>query len=92
MFSVFQPTLQRLRTLLRHAARQQTLDTDVFVEIRPMDAASFSNEAPLCSLGLGAMRKSRKPCDWNSDRPAVGKVDAQRVVIDRNHCCQHCDV
>jgi hypothetical protein len=72
--------LQRLRTLVRFPACQQTLDADIFVEIRPVDALASPDEPRVIPLGSSPVSQAWEPTDGHGDHAAIRKLESQRVV------------
>jgi len=66
-------------------ARQGTSDTDVFVEIRPVDALAATDQTPVRTLRGRPVSKARVPRQGYADGPAVDEIDDQSIFRD----CQH---
>ena len=56
-------------------AAEQTLDTEVFVDIGPMNALAVTEQLPVSALGLRRGEQARKPDQGHTDSTAVGKTD-----------------
>ena len=54
--------------------------TDVFIQIRPVNALTFPNEAPVCPLRMATMRESWVPRQRNAEGPTIDKVNNQSVL------------
>ena len=78
--SIFQPSAQRALCLARAAAGKQTLDTDVLVQIRPVNTFALPDESPMRAFGLVPMRQARVPRQWDTDAPAVDEIDNKGVI------------
>ena len=63
---------------------EKAFNADVFVEGRPMNTLTFSDEAPVCSLVSRAVREPRIPRERYGDRPAVDQLNDKRVFCQGN--------
>lgn len=60
--------------------RQQIRDTDVFVEIRPVDAITPADQVPLVPFLVSSMGQARIPYDWDKHRSPVFKIDGEPIL------------
>ncbi len=66
--------------LARSAAREQAFDTDIFIQIRPVNSLAPRDQSPVVPLGGFAMRKARKPRERSRDGPSVRQVYGERII------------
>jgi hypothetical protein len=52
-------------TLARRLSGQETFNTDIFVEILPMNPVALPNESPLISFVQSGMEESGEPREGN---------------------------
>lgn len=53
------------------------LDTDILIEIRPVDAFAFADETPVFSFLGGRVTESRIPRDRDRDHAAIAQLNDQ---------------
>jgi hypothetical protein len=75
-----EPPATRLLRLAGSTARQQTLHTDIFIQVRPVDPLAAGDKTQVRSLHGRPMRQSREPHDGHGDRPAIRKFRHQSIV------------
>ena len=68
--------------LAGRAARQQSLDANVFVQIGPVDAEPVSDEPPVAPLVGVGMQEPGEPRERRGNDPPVGESRRQRVGVD----------
>jgi hypothetical protein len=56
----------------RPAPGDKAGDTDVLIEVRPVNALAATDEAPIGTLGGGPVGQTREPTEWHRNRAAVG--------------------
>ena len=78
--SVLQPSAQGGVCLARAAAGKKTLDTDVLVQVRPVNTFALPDESPMRAFGLVPMRQPRIPRQRDTDASAVDKIDDKGVI------------
>src|SRR3990172_9265621 len=91
-----EPALERARTFCGLFAKQQSFNTDVLIEIRPMDPVTCAADLKIGALGWCAMCQTWIPADGNRDSATVFEVYRQCIVCnqhiyDSSQCeCNHC--
>jgi hypothetical protein len=68
----------------RGLAEKQIANTDIFVQVRPMNSFSSADEAPAAALLSHTVQKPRIPSQRNGNRPAIGKLHRQSVLGDND--------
>src|SRR5882724_9153697 len=76
-FAPLQPSLERGATFCRLLAKQQSVDADILIELRPMNSIPCTADLKIGALGRCAMRQTRIPADGHSDRAPIFEVDRQ---------------
>ena len=71
-------------TLTRRRTREEVGDADVFVKIRPVNTDASSDESPVASFRDSSVLQARKPCERRCDGAAVGKIDRNCIIGDRD--------
>ena len=74
-----QPFLERRLALTRRESGKQSLNADVFIQVRPMDTEAASNKSPVVSLLRCPALQTRIPHERRCDRSAVDQVDDQCI-------------
>jgi hypothetical protein len=87
MASFLQPAPKRRLTLTRLTSRQQACHANIFIEVRPVDTHAAANKIPMNPLRRTPMRQTRGPCQRHGYGPAIGKIDAQRLLAHRHAPC-----
>ena len=77
--SAFKPAAQGCLGLTRTSPCKETFDTDVFVQVGPVQALALPDKPPVCSFGKGTVRESWVPSEWNADNPTIDKIDHQGI-------------
>jgi len=67
-------------TLTGSLARQDVLDADVFVELRPVDTLTTADETPVVLLLGCSVEKPGVPHDGHRNRATVHEIDGQGVL------------
>ena len=62
--------MERCGVFAGAAAGQETLDADVFVEVRPFDRVAVAEQLPILSFILGGVKQARIPLQRNAERPS----------------------
>ncbi len=57
-----EPLLKRFPALMRSPSGKNPLNTDVFIQLRPMNSEALPNKLMIVSLRSRAMQQSRIPC------------------------------
>src|ERR1700730_5199736 len=70
--------------LRRGGAAEQAFGTEVFVQVRPMNAISAAGYFPLLALVFGRMQQLGIPSERDGDSAAVHQGDTERVRRKRN--------
>src|ERR1043166_6941710 len=78
--AILQPLGKGRGALSRFLSKHQPLDTNIFVEIGPMQSITRSADLKLGALGGRALCQPGIPADWNRDRTTVFEINGQRVV------------
>jgi hypothetical protein len=76
----FEPPAQRCLRFARPSAGKKAFDTDVLIEVGPMNALSLTNESPIRAFRLVAMCESGAPRHRHRNRPTINKMDYERVL------------
>jgi hypothetical protein len=76
------PPLQRVSAFIRRQPKQQGLDRYVFIESRPVDADSGSDQFPATTFTWHAFGEARVPTDGHRHRSAIPQLDDQRMGAD----------
>ena len=63
---------------------EHTLGADVFIDVRPVDPVTVTNQLPMRPLGRRRVRETPRPRQWHTDHSAVGKMSRNRLVGDLN--------
>ena len=90
-----EPALERARTFCGLFAKQQSFNTDIFIQIRPMDPVTGATNLEIGALGGCAIRQTRIPANRNRDSATVFELDLQCIVCnhhveDSSQCeCDH---
>ena len=71
VLATLQPSSQRTLCFAGKAAGQKAYDTDVLVQIGPMDPFAASNEPPVAVFARAAVCQSWKPGDGHTDGSTV---------------------
>ena len=66
--------------LARCAACEQAFDTDIFIQIRPVNPLAPRDQSPVVPLGGFAVRKAWKPGERSRDGPCVREVYGERII------------
>ncbi len=61
---------------------QQSLYTDVLIQIRPLNRVTVTQELQILSLCGRGIEQTRIPGQWHVDRAAICKVQGQFIVCD----------
>lgn len=80
--ATLKPTLQRRVAFLRSPARDETVDSDVLVEVRPFDRLPVREQFPARTFSLRRMLKARIPGERHREDAAVVKMDDEEVTLD----------
>lgn len=80
LIAAFKPSAQRRLCLARTPPGKKTFDAEVFVQLRPVDALTFSDEPPVSPFRWAAMCESWIPCQRNGDRTTIDECDHQRII------------
>lgn len=73
------PTQGRLR-FTGTSSSEKTLDTDVFVQIGPVNALAFADQPPVSPVGVATMCKPWIPRQRNGDGAPIDELNHQRVL------------
>jgi len=65
-----------------HSRSQETLDFDVLVHERPVDAQTVANQFPFSPLLGRGVQQSGKPLQRGRDFPAIGEQHEERVLAE----------
>lgn len=79
-----QPFLQRTLALGRGLSSQQIGHTNVFLEIRPVNATAAGDQSPTLAFPGGGMHQTGIPSQGRNDGPSVSQIDGQAIVSDDN--------
>jgi hypothetical protein len=79
-FPPLEPPAKRLLRLTRPATRYETLHTDIFIQIWPVDPLATGNEPPVGPLRRCPVRQAGEPREWHRDRPAIRKFRDQSII------------
>jgi hypothetical protein len=60
-------------------AMQKAFDTNILVQVDPVNTFSTSDEAPVVSFCNGTVVESRIPCERDRDCSAIDEVNCERV-------------
>lgn len=83
-FPTFKPPAQRRLCFTGPSTSKKAFDTDVLIEIWPMNSFALPNESPIRPFPLASMCEPRVPGHGHRDRPAIDEIDYQRVLSDRH--------
>jgi hypothetical protein len=75
-----EPAAQRRLCFTGSAACKETLDADVFVKIRPVDALAFTYQSPMLTFDRGPVGQSRVPRQGYRDGATIDQFNDQRVL------------
>jgi len=67
---------------MRWYAGKHALDTEVFIDVGPMDALAGANQTKVCSLLGGRLRETPRPSERDADDPAVCETRDDLVLGD----------
>lgn len=73
--SCLHPPLKRCQTLSRMRAREQIVDAHIFIEVRPMDTFSVTNQPPFPPFRRLPSLKTRIPRQRDADGAPIHKID-----------------
>lgn len=79
-FALLEPPAKGLLRFTGSAAREQARETDVFIQIRPVDSFTTGDKTPVGPLGWRSVRQSREPRERHRDRAAIRKFRYQGIV------------
>jgi hypothetical protein len=79
-----EPSSEGTLCLAGRAAGKKASDTNVFVEIRPVDAFATPDQAPVPPLRRRAVGKTRVPGQGHAYGPAIDEIDDQSIFRDRH--------
>ena len=82
-----EPPAKGLLTLPGRPSRKESFNTDILVQVRPVDTLSPTNEPPIAPLFFSGMYQSGIPGQWDSDSPAISKLYGQRILREGNLTC-----
>ncbi len=66
-----EPLFEGALALAGRLAKENVFNADVFIEIRPVNALSPGNQAPVIALLGSRMQQPRIPCDRGRDRSPI---------------------
>jgi hypothetical protein len=81
-----EPLLERMLALRRRPADEQVLDTDVFVEVWPVDPSPLADQPPATPFRDRAVEEAGIPGQRRRNGAAVGQLDRQRVICNGHRC------
>jgi hypothetical protein len=74
----FLPLLERLLAFAGRLATDQVFGADIFIQIRPMDSFSLSDQAPIGALRGCAMQQARVPVQL---LPCLGSHNSFMILL-----------
>jgi hypothetical protein len=64
----------------RSRSAKQSADADVFVDSRPVNTFTTTDQTKLGSFFNGGIEKPREPDKWNADAAAVGERNRELIL------------
>src|SRR5437870_3594490 len=82
-----QPAPEGFLAFVGLAPGQQTSNTDILIQFRPMNTFPTANEAPGLPFRRSAMKEPREPSEGHGDSAAVDEVHGERIIGNRHRSC-----